>query len=176
MEAGLDHAPALKIGGTVRQLIERTADSGRRWQTTFDDTYRRTSSQTAAACKSSHEAIAGAPLALIENNNRSRAAKPAAGSYRSSCGITDRRDRLRLYFGRMETDKPQPIVVPYQELSAEALRGVVESFVLREGTDYGEREVSFEQKVAQVMRQLEREEAQIVFDAVLETVDIVVRK
>jgi uncharacterized protein YheU (UPF0270 family) len=76
----------------------------------------------------------------------------------------------------METEKPQPIVIPHTELSAEALRGVVESFVLREGTDYGEREISLDQKVAQVLRQLERGEAQIVFDAKLETVDIVVSR
>lgn len=73
----------------------------------------------------------------------------------------------------MESEKPQPLAVPHGELSAEALRGVVESFVLREGTDYGEREVSLEQKVAQVMRQLERGEAQIIFDATLESIDIV---
>jgi uncharacterized protein len=76
----------------------------------------------------------------------------------------------------METDQPQPIVIPHRELSPEALRGVLESFVLREGTDYGDREVSLEQKVAQVLRQLERGEAQIVFDATLESVDIVVSK
>ncbi|HKU14744.1 MAG TPA: YheU family protein [Steroidobacteraceae bacterium] len=74
----------------------------------------------------------------------------------------------------MDCDRPQPVVIPHSELSAEALRGVLESFVLREGTDYGEREVSLEQKVAQVLRQLERGEAQIIFDAVLQTVDIVV--
>jgi uncharacterized protein len=73
----------------------------------------------------------------------------------------------------METEKPQPIVIPHTELSAEALRSVVESFVLREGTDYGEREISLHQKVAQVLRQLERGEARIIFDAKLETVDIV---
>jgi uncharacterized protein YheU (UPF0270 family) len=73
----------------------------------------------------------------------------------------------------METEKPQPILIPHTELSADALRGVVESFVLREGTDYGEREVSLDQKVAQVLRQLERGEARIVFNAELETVDIV---
>jgi uncharacterized protein len=76
----------------------------------------------------------------------------------------------------METDKLQPIVVPHRELSAEALRGVLESFVLREGTDYGEREVSLDQKVAQVLRQLERGEAQIIFDATLQSVDIVISK
>jgi uncharacterized protein YheU (UPF0270 family) len=36
--------------------------------------------------------------------------------------------------------------------------------VLREGTDYGEREFSLEQKVAQVRAQLERGRARIVFD------------
>jgi uncharacterized protein len=71
-------------------------------------------------------------------------------------------------------EKPQPVVIPHRDLSAEALRGVMESFVLREGTDYGERELSLDQKVAQVLRQLERGEAQIIFDAALETVDIVV--
>ena len=76
----------------------------------------------------------------------------------------------------MEAERPEPIVIPHRELSAAALRGVLESFVLREGTDYGERELSLEQKVSQVLRQLERGEAQIVFDATLESVDIVVSK
>jgi uncharacterized protein YheU (UPF0270 family) len=72
-------------------------------------------------------------------------------------------------------DEPaEPIVVPYTELSDDALRGVLESFVLREGTEYGERDVSLDQKVAQVTRQLQRGEAQIVFDPESETIDIVV--
>jgi uncharacterized protein YheU (UPF0270 family) len=70
-------------------------------------------------------------------------------------------------------DPPQePVVIPHKELSADALRGVVESFVLREGTDYGERELSLEQKVSHVLRQLERGEARIVFDPNTESVDI----
>src|SRR5215813_9038175 len=74
---------------------------------------------------------------------------------------------------RMSDQPQQPVFVPYTELSAEALRGVVESFVLREGTDYGEREFSLEQKLAHVYRQLERGEARIVFDPNTETVDII---
>ena len=76
----------------------------------------------------------------------------------------------------MQSERPEPIVVPHRELSAEALRSVLESFVLREGTDYGEREVSLEQKVAEVLRQLDRGEAQMLFDPVLESVAIVVCK
>lgn len=69
-----------------------------------------------------------------------------------------------------------PIVVPYTDLSPEALTGVIESFVLREGTDYGERDVPFETKIQQVRRQLERREAEIVFDPNTDSVGIVVRK
>jgi len=66
-----------------------------------------------------------------------------------------------------------PIVVPHTELSPDALTGVIQSFVLREGTDYGEREVSFETKVLQVRRQIERREADIVYDPNTESIDIV---
>ena len=69
--------------------------------------------------------------------------------------------------------RPAPVDVPYTELSPEALRGVIEAFVLREGTDYGERDVPFDTKVAQVRRQVERGEAHIRFDPVTDTVDIV---
>jgi uncharacterized protein len=68
---------------------------------------------------------------------------------------------------------PAPVEVPHTALAADLLKAVVESFVLREGTDYGEREVSLEDKVARVIRQLERGEARIVFDPQTETVDIV---
>ena len=73
-------------------------------------------------------------------------------------------------------DRPSPVEVPHAQLSAAALRGVVEAFVLREGTDYGERDVEHDAKVGQVMRQLERGEARILFDPVTETVDIVVTR
>jgi uncharacterized protein YheU (UPF0270 family) len=53
------------------------------------------------------------------------------------------------------------------------LRGVIESFVLREGTDYGEQEFSLEQKVAHVLRQLQRGEARVIFDPASESIDIV---
>ncbi len=75
----------------------------------------------------------------------------------------------------LEAEAGPPIEVPHSELSPEALRGVVESFVLREGTDYGDRDVPFVSKVADVMRQLERREAAIVYDPGTDSIDIVVR-
>jgi uncharacterized protein YheU (UPF0270 family) len=73
-----------------------------------------------------------------------------------------------------ETERPPPVAVPHRELSGDTLQGVIESFVLREGTEYGNRDVSLTDKVAQVMRQLERGEARIMFDPATETIDIIV--
>jgi len=75
--------------------------------------------------------------------------------------------------GSEESPREPPVEVPPEELSTEALRGVVQSFVLREGTDYGEREVSLEVKVEQVLRQLARREAIILFDPASSSIDIV---
>jgi uncharacterized protein len=68
---------------------------------------------------------------------------------------------------------PEGILVPLASLSETALRGLIESFVLREGTDYGEVERSHEQKIADVRRQLERGEARIEFDPKTESVNLV---
>lgn len=72
------------------------------------------------------------------------------------------------------SDEPhEAVVVPHTELATDVLRGVVESIVLREGTEYGEKEFSLEEKVTQLMRQLETGAAQIIFDPTSETVDVV---
>ena len=70
-------------------------------------------------------------------------------------------------------DSANFVEVPLDALSEAALDAVIESFVNREGTDYGARERGFEEKVADVRRQLERGEAQIVFDPETESVNIV---
>lgn len=56
------------------------------------------------------------------------------------------------------------IVVPLSELKPEVLQGVIEEFVLREGTEYGVSDVPLERKVEQVLKQLQQRRAQIVFD------------
>jgi uncharacterized protein len=67
-----------------------------------------------------------------------------------------------------------PIRLTPDDLEPDTLRAVVESFVLREGTDYGVHETSLEDKVAQVLNQLRRGEAQITFDPATESVNVVV--
>ena len=56
------------------------------------------------------------------------------------------------------------MIIPHRMLSPEALRGVLEAFVIREGTDYGVQEVSLETKVMQVRQQLDEGTAVIVYD------------
>jgi hypothetical protein len=75
-----------------------------------------------------------------------------------------------------EEEDLTPVAVPYTQLSAEALQGVIESFVLREGTEYGEREFTLPEKRVHVLQQLERGEAQIMFDPQSQSVDIVVTR
>jgi len=60
----------------------------------------------------------------------------------------------------------------WQDLSEAALIGVIEDFVTREGTEYGQHETSLEAKVATVKRQLEKGLAVIVFDAESETCSV----
>ena len=74
-----------------------------------------------------------------------------------------------------ESAPQESVAVPYTALAPDLLHAVVESYVLREGTDYGEKEFSLEDKVAHVVKQLKRGEAHIVFDPQTESVSIVKR-
>ena len=62
--------------------------------------------------------------------------------------------------------------IPYEQLNPDTLHGVIEEFVTRDGTDYGEVEVSLETKISQVLRQLKSGKAVIVFDQATETCNI----
>lgn len=68
------------------------------------------------------------------------------------------------------------MIIPWQELEADTLENLIETFVLREGTDYGEQERSLLQKVADVRRQLERGDVVLVWSELHESVNIMPRK
>ena len=63
-------------------------------------------------------------------------------------------------------------VIPVNKLSAKALRGVIEEFISRAGTDYGAIEASMETKFRQVKDKLENGSAVLVFDDETETTNI----
>jgi len=67
------------------------------------------------------------------------------------------------------------VIIPWQQLDPETLDNIIESFVLREGTDYGEQERSLEQKVDDVRRQLKSGEIVLVWSELHETLNIMPR-
>ena len=68
------------------------------------------------------------------------------------------------------------MIIPYQQLSADALRGVLEEFINREGTDYGEVELEAEQKFNQLRLLLKSGRAVVVFDEASETTGLVMKQ
>ncbi len=62
--------------------------------------------------------------------------------------------------------------IPVNKLSPEALQGVIEEFISRAGTDYGEVEASQETKFRQVKSRLATGEAVLIFDDETETTNI----
>jgi len=67
------------------------------------------------------------------------------------------------------------MIIPYEKISTDALQGLIEEFITRDGTDYGEIEFSLDQKVVQVKRQLARGDIVIVFDPASESVSILTK-
>jgi len=61
-------------------------------------------------------------------------------------------------------NREEMLVIPHRQLSPEALSGLIEEFVTRDGTDSGYTRGSLVENVAKVRRQLNAGEAVIVFD------------
>lgn len=67
------------------------------------------------------------------------------------------------------------MIVPYDQISPEALQGLIEEYITRDGTDYGEQEFSLAQKVKQVQQQIVKGDVVVVFDAATESVSLLTR-
>lgn len=74
---------------------------------------------------------------------------------------------------REDDEGESGLIIPWERLSEGALRGVIEEFVTREGTEYGDHDVSLDDKVRDVQRQLEKREAVVLFDVKTEAVNLV---
>lgn len=67
------------------------------------------------------------------------------------------------------------MIIPHEQLSIEALNGLIEEFITREGTDYGMDEVPLSVKVEQIKRQLKTGDVVIAFDPTLESVSLMTK-
>ena len=72
--------------------------------------------------------------------------------------------------------KQPPVAIPAEQLNAELIDAVIESFVLREGTDYGSLEISLDKKKEQIRKQLAKNEVRIVYDFETESVTLMTER
>lgn len=63
--------------------------------------------------------------------------------------------------------------IPYQQLSEDALSGILDEFISREGTDYGDIEISHDRKYQQLLAALQAGRCKIVFDPVSESCTLI---
>lgn len=64
------------------------------------------------------------------------------------------------------------MLIPFQQLNPDTLTALIEAFVLREGTDYGDFDVSLQNKVQMVLQQLQQGKVVIVYSEQEESVDL----
>lgn len=72
--------------------------------------------------------------------------------------------------------KNRRIEVPYDQIDPETLRALVEEYITRDGTFYGNKEMPMDQKIDMVIDQLKSGEATITWDLSLQSGDIVLKK
>ena len=64
------------------------------------------------------------------------------------------------------------MIIPWQELQAQTLENILESFILREGTDYGAVELTLTQKKERLRRQLQAGNVVLVWSELHQSIDI----
>ena len=64
------------------------------------------------------------------------------------------------------------MIIPWQELEEQTLINIIESIILREGTDYGLHEQTFEQKKKALLNRIRQGSAVIVWSELHEYIDI----
>lgn len=73
----------------------------------------------------------------------------------------------------METNEKLGLIIPKEKLSSDALIGLIDEFILREGTDYGDHEYTLEQKREKITKQLNSGKIVILFDPEEESTNLV---
>ncbi len=75
-----------------------------------------------------------------------------------------------------ENGPQPPVLISPADLSPEALEGIIESFILREGTDYGLNEVDPTKKFSQIHSKITKKEFLITFDSETESINLLTRQ
>lgn len=84
-------------------------------------------------------------------------------------------DQIKITIERDKQDNhvEEGVVVPLDRINPETLRKMVEEFVTREWSELSDAGYTFEDKIEQVIRQLKDGSANVVFDLLSETFNII---
>jgi len=75
----------------------------------------------------------------------------------------------------LQENQTPPIEIPLESLQPSTLEALIESYIQREGTDYGREEIPLERKISQLRNQLQKKEILVVFDFQSESVTLMKR-
>lgn len=67
----------------------------------------------------------------------------------------------------------QYLKIESNQLTPSALEGLIKEFILREGTDYGAKIYTIEEKIEKIQKQLNSGRVVIVYDILLETTNLI---
>ncbi|MCH9691132.1 MAG: YheU family protein [Gammaproteobacteria bacterium] len=65
------------------------------------------------------------------------------------------------------------MIIPYQQLNTETLQNLLEEYATRDGTDYGELEISLPERVSNLRNQLHKQEILIWFEPVEHSINLI---
>ncbi len=68
------------------------------------------------------------------------------------------------------------MIIPFEQLQADTLTGVIETYITQQGMDQFDTQYSLEDKVYQVRTQLEKKRLVLVFDPLTESCNIITRE
>jgi uncharacterized protein YheU (UPF0270 family) len=75
--------------------------------------------------------------------------------------------------GRHSEDREDGVAIPFERIDPDTLRNLISEFVTREWEEVGDTEHTLDDKISQVVRQLQEGKAKVVFDLKSGTCNIV---
>lgn len=87
--------------------------------------------------------------------------------------LIDNKADVTIEYDRQEDHAEEGVVVPHNRISPDTLRKIVEEFVTRDWCELTDAGCSLDEKVEQVIQQLQGGRAKVVFDLTSETCNII---
>jgi uncharacterized protein YheU (UPF0270 family) len=76
-------------------------------------------------------------------------------------------------YDNRDSQHEEGVEVPFDQISRDALRKMIQEFVTRDGSDWAEAGCALEDKIEQVLQQLRDKKVKVVFDLTSQTANIV---